>query len=565
MLPVSTASIRFVVGAIIACAICPTTWAAGATLSPDLAAAMAAQPGARQRVIVQTVTRPSSALGLLPARLGGRLITVFSRFNGYVAELPSASVRRLAAMQGVKHISRDLPVAATFRKLPPGGYAGPWDESARSVGADAAWNGRLGSTGSGVSVAVLDSGVSPNRDFRLAGFVDLVNHQTAAYDDNGHGTHVAGIIAGSGESCGGRNGHFLGEAPEAGIVGVKVLNADSSGLASVVIQGIDWCIANRDVYRIGVINLSLGHPIRESATTDPLCLACERAVTAGIVVVVAAGNYGDGYGGITSPGNDPSVITVGAMKTSGTPVRSDDAITTYSSRGPTCIDYYAKPDLLAPGNRVVSTRAAGSWLDTLFPGNRVAPWVYGGSPAQGANYFVLSGTSMAAPVVAGAAALILSQRPGITPNAVKVALMLTAQPVGGYDPVLAETVKRYDWMTQGAGYLNVIGALRVADTLQDATAPNPGETVPSDWGQDVIQGESVLWGNAVLWGNRVVDADDFAGFLKISWDRSVLWGDVYAWTDGFDADDDAVSTTSVLWGNHPLRKVEASKVLTSGE
>ena len=162
------------------------------------------------------------------------------------------------------------------------------------------------------------------------------------------------------------------------MINLHVLGADGSGKTSDVIDAIDWAVAHRDQFNIRVINLSLGHPVQESYLDDPLCQAAQRAIDAGIMVVAAAGNFGkmeDGrpiVGGIVSPGNTPSVLTVGAMNTKDTPQRSDDVMATYSSRGPTAIDGDVKPDLVAPGNLVVSAAAPDSYLATTYPEHVVA-------------------------------------------------------------------------------------------------------------------------------------------------------------------------------------------------
>jgi serine protease AprX len=186
------------------------------------------------------------------------------------------------------------------------------------------------------------------------------------YDDCGHGTHVAGIIAGSGAGSAPATGSqivFRGAAPGASLVALKVLDAAGSSSTGRVMGAIDWCLTNRQRYNLRVMNLSLGCPVKESSRTDPLCMACHAAVRAGMVVVVAAGNKGKNsrgtpvWGGITTPANEPSVLTVGASNTLQTPSGADDVMTRYSSRGPTYIDNGAKPDLVAPGNKIVSVRA----------------------------------------------------------------------------------------------------------------------------------------------------------------------------------------------------------------
>jgi serine protease AprX len=185
----------------------------------------------------------------------------------------------------------------------------------------------------------------------------------------------------------------------------------------------------KPLFNIRVINLSLGRPVFESYTLDPVCQAVEAAWKNGIVVVVAAGNDGrypptNGYATINSPGNDPYVITVGAMKPMGTPTRNDDLIASYSSKGPTAIDHIVKPDVVAPGNLLVSLEEAGT-LYNAYPGNRVqySDYVAGGSSAPSTSYFSLSGTSMAAGVVSGVVADLLQKSPQLTPDQVKARLI----------------------------------------------------------------------------------------------------------------------------------------------
>src|SRR5437016_3874617 len=196
---------------------------------------------------------------------------------------------------------------------------------------------------------------------------------------------------------------------------------------STVISAIQAAIQLKSKYNIRVINLSLGRPVFESYKLDPLCQAVEAAWKAGIVVVVASGSSGrdnsqgtNGYATITSPGNDPYVITVGAMKPMGTPTRTDDLIASYSSRGPNAIDHIVKPDIVAPGNLLVSLEAAGT-LYNAYPGNRVpySFYVNGGTSTSSSSYFTLSGTSMAAGVVSGAVADLLQANSKLTPDQVK--------------------------------------------------------------------------------------------------------------------------------------------------
>ena len=227
--------------------------------------------------------------------------------------------------------------------------------------------------GDKIVVAVIDSGIQPSKDLessRILAFYDLTLtgtvRATPAFDDYGHGTHVAGLIGGSGNLS---SDHFEGAASKAKFVGYKVLDATGAGFTSHVIAALDHAVANKSKFKTRVVNLSLGHVIMESAATDPLVQAVERAVRAGLIVVVSAGNRGinpatglPGYGGITSPGNAPSAITVGAIDINNSTPRADDFVQAYSSRGPTWIDAAAKPDLVAPGHRLVASAATTSAL-----------------------------------------------------------------------------------------------------------------------------------------------------------------------------------------------------------
>ena len=282
-----------------------------------------------------------------------------------------AALKQLEQDPRVKRISVDHPMQGSLAT------------TAKAVGADLVWALQLDKkttiTGSGVTVAVIDSGISGGSgDLKKAIIRNEVFTQASDVPDDlyGHGTHVAGIVAGSGDASKKTVGYpaqYKGIAYGANIINLKVLDGSGAGLTSSVLQALDWCIRNRSKYNIRVINLSLGHPVYESYKTDPLCQMVESCVRNGIVVVASAGNYGkaaDGstlYGGISSPGNDPAAITVGAVNTHDTPARSDDTIATYSSCGPTAIDGLIKPDIVAPGNKVVSVRrtANGSVVSGL--------------------------------------------------------------------------------------------------------------------------------------------------------------------------------------------------------
>src|SRR5581483_11130882 len=318
-----------------------------------------------------------------------------------------------------------------------------------------------------------------------------------------------------------------------------------------VIAAIQRAIQLQSQYNIRVINLSLGRPVFESYLDDPLCQAVQQAWNAGIVVVVAAGNdgrnntYGNlGYGTINAPGNSPYVITVGAMNTVQTLSSSDDKMTSYSSKGPTLFDSVVKPDIVAPGNQIVSIEAGGSQLVSSYPNNRVAQCLYQTSTNLGASsqYFQLSGTSLAAPMVSGAVALLLQQDPTLTPDQVKARLMLTATKLPQVNTVSVDPstgiqyVSENDVLTVGAGYLNVAAAL--ASTVK-ATLPATSPSVNYDPVANqvtMLTGSGLLWGSDPLWGT-----DAIWGAAAVS-RKGAIWG------TGTLTGTAAVARKGAIWG-----------------
>ena len=453
-------------------------------LDRELQERAGARPGS-SRVILRLKPGVSPAAADLAIRKvkgtsGRRLLSV----GGQVAYVPNSSLAALAALPGVQSVSLDRRVYGTIER------------SAAAVGAT--WvRERLGFDGAGVGIAIIDSGVANWHDdlgsSRVTRFADFVNFQPAAYDDYGHGTHVAGIIAGNGHDSQGRR---RGIAPGATLLVEKVLDAAGQGYISNVIAAIDYAIANRDALGIRVINLSVAAGVFESYTTDPLTLAAKRAVEAGIVVVSAAGNLGRSpegavqRGGVGAPGNAPWVITVGASSHNGTVDRSDDTVAAFSSRGPTAIDLEPKPDLVAPGVGIESTAEAGSTLWNTKPLMRL----WGTVPTATEPYLSLSGTSMAAPIVSATIALMLQANPRLTPSQVKAILEFTAESRAGYDA-----------MTQGAGFLNARGAVELAQSAAsgasvvfDAAEPAVKVAAPAAEDQGLIWSASgavddVLW------------------------------------------------------------------------
>jgi serine protease AprX len=273
-----------------------------------------------------------------------------------------------------------------------------------------------GDAGQGVTVAVLDTGIDNLPDFsgRLIGGVDLTGGNNPFRDSYGHGTFVAGLIAGNGASSGGQ---YSGEAPGASLVSIKVAGANGTTDLAGLILGLQWAVDHRGSYGIKVLNMSLGFQSAVSTVINPLDQAVEALWDAGITVVASAGNAGPFNGTILSPGDDPLVITAGALDDMATASIADDEMNDFSSAGPTSPDGWVKPDLVTSGRSVVSLAAPGSTIYQNYPSGRV-----------GAANFVGSGTSFSAAITSGAAALVLADHPGLSPNQIKARLLGNASP-----------------------------------------------------------------------------------------------------------------------------------------
>jgi serine protease AprX len=534
-------------------------------VAPDVAAIMSQSgknPNQPVKLIVQYKQAPKAAALARAENLGGHVSKHLDLIKGAAMTVPAGSLAALANDPEVAFVSIDHPMQVAD------------DLTNGAIGTSAAWN--AGYTGAGVTVAVVDSGIndshpdlwnSSETTSRVLYHEDFTGTPTtnsagAKYDLYGHGTHVAGIIGGNGYLSGGQ---YEGVAPGVSLVDLRALDENGAGTDSTVIAAIQEAITLQSTYNIRVINLSLGRGIAVSYTQDPLCQAVESAWKSGIVVVVAAGNYGrlsvdgsNGFGTITAPGNDPFVVTVGATKSNGSPAVSAETLASYSSKGPTTYDHIVKPDLVAPGNDVVSLSAPGATLEADFP----AELVNGtdGNP----DYFTLSGTSMATPAVAGTVALMLQEQSTLTPDQVKARLMVTTYKMGltstsAYVPHLLQTfIDTYDMFSVGSGLLDVQTAITSTDlapaTLGAALSPtavyNPATgTVSLVYGNSSVASTTVVWGSTVVWGTTVV-----WGSAEVS-GTTVVWGSSLPWSDN------VLTAFTVVWGSSTGTATTASSLV----
>ena len=534
--------------------------------------------GGPQRVIISVESGYRKGMGDSLKAHGDKVKAEFKSIDAVAAEVHCDDLEALAAMSQTKSVSVDSKVethaanttskatrttrrktrtptqaeAAASLKAPvfqsmlawpqlrAASYLGsPYRATDNSLAStvntllDAGITGAVG----GIGIAVIDSGIVPGPEFenRIAAFYDFTKGDIQAVsplDPYGHGTHVAGLIAGVN----------VGVAPGARLVGLRVLDDNGKGATSDVVRAIEFAIVNKAALNLHILNLSLGHPIYESAGTDPLVLAVESAVRHGFVVSVSAGNFGinkktgePGYAGIASPGNAPSAITSGSTNMFDTITRVDDRVSAFSSRGPTWYDGFLKPDVVAPGENVLSVAAVGSRLRQMqeLRGNT-------------GEYMRLSGTSMAAAATTGVLAITIDINPKLTPNALKAVLEYSAI------PVLSSTGAPENPLTQGAGQINGGGAVMLAWVV---TADAP---LGAKWliqGYDTITPTTDIgdrkytWSQFVLWGARKVSGANLMAEQRRAWSRDIVWGegigsedDGIIWGNNFDDD-------NIVWGN----------------
>jgi serine protease AprX len=506
-----------------------------AMLPPVAGTASSAGDG-RRSVIVQARPGAVASAARLVEQVGGQVGRPLQVINGFTALVPAGQVDRLQRSPAVSSVTRNEPVQMQAAAYAPTTDAGSLSTTTTQTGAQAYW--KAGYTGKGVDVAVIDTGTAPVPGLDGAGKVvngpDLSFESQANnlryLDSYGHGTHMAGIIAGRGAgaaagSYAGDTANFLGMAPDARIVSVKVADAMGAADVSQIIAAIDWVVQNKTTggLNIRVLNLSFGTNTTNPYTIDPLCHAVEAAWRKGITVVAATGNAGfykaPGGPGLTSPARDPYVLAVGAADTMKTLSTADDQVASFSSSGVGGSGGTKNPDMLAPGRSLISLSVPGSYIDQT----------YGASGAVTGGYMRGSGTSQATAVVSGAAALVLQQHPTWTNTQVKALLTLTASKL---------KVGLQTDAAQGKGTLNLTQALGVTNVAagQSATSSTGTGTLESARGSThlvdngaILQGEKDIFGDAIstatlasrrtagtawsggTWNGRMWSGSSFAG------------------------------------------------------
>lgn len=454
--------------------------AASAAGSPTLDPGLSTSGHSMTKVVVSGRPGASSLVHQALLAAGATGLRPLGIVNGWSASVRADRLAAVGRAAGVTAVTADRAVHLTGNAWDTSLSASPyvWTSQAAQV-----WNNN-NVDGSGVSVAVLDTGVAPVQD--LAGHVmsgpDLSGEGRNTVDSFGHGTVMAGIIAGNGSAAGASP--RTGIAPGAQIVSVKVAGANGATDVSTMLAGMSWIGAFKDVYNIRVLNLSWGVPSTQDPRIDPLNFAVERLWRLGVTVVVAAGNSGPTTGTIMKPGDDPLVVTVGAYDDKADSVPTNDTVPAWSSQGPTATGL-AKPDLVAPGRTLIATRAPGSTVEAQNPNALIAP-----------AYIKGSGSSEATAVTAGVVALLLQQHPLWTPDQIKYALTSSASRMLG----VAATA-------QGAGRLQAATAMSASVLLaptQTALSTGTGTlaasrgtavplTITCDGQSVVLTGETTSW------------------------------------------------------------------------
>ena len=514
--------------------------------------------GETARVIIQLGKGKGGALVGLLNRNGIKLRKEFKNLDSAVVDVPIALLPELEALDDVHFLTEDEEIVSFGHVSSTTG--------ADDVRSQSLYGGSL--DGSGIGIAVLDSGIyAEHKAFngRVVYSKDFTG-ENRTDDPFGHGTHVAGAAAGNAFLY---SGSYTGIAPNATLINLRVLNSKGRGSVSGLLSALDWVYSNRGTHNIRVVVMSLGGAAVTSYKNDPLCLAVRRLADAGVVVVAAAGNDGKDafgrkqYGGIHSPGIEPSALTVGATNSLSTNARNDDGITSYSSRGPTRsywtdangvrhYDNLIKPDLVAPGNKLAFAASPNNLLVAANPDLEIEL----GIVRSNQKMMYMSGTSVSTPIVAGAVALVLQANPKLTPNMVKMVISYTAQQLRGVNT-----------LEQGAGQLNIEGAVRLArlvrTDLSNATALGSSmlrSSAPTP--QSTIDGTTFLWAQGIITDHGT--ANGFALITKYQqvYDLGVLLSDATLERNGFLVADQTMISTGVMLSDQIL--IADGSTLNSG-
>jgi subtilisin family serine protease len=554
----------------------------GDKLSSDLRAlASNAKPGERVGVILQSDDLNNPRLEAMLRKYNVEVSSRMQQLGALRVEVPAAALKELAASGETRYLSPDR----TIRSL--GHVTATTGTDLIRTQSNGCTLGLVCTTttldGTGIGIAVIDSGLDAGHK-AFAAKLDLSGSRVkfkkdftpeatdGGKDPFGHGTHVTASAAGVSTVSG---GVYEGVARGADIVSLRVLDSTGQGRSSDLLAALNWILSpadptkpvsssnptNATKYNIRIVNMSLGTPAVDSYKVDPLCLAVRKLVNAGIVVVAAAGNNGKdsqgnkAYGLIHSPGDEPSAITVGAANTFGTDARGDDGIATFSSHGPTRgyttdasgvrhYDNLIKPDLVAPGNKLIFAEAddGKSGPNALVKQN---PQLDSGvTDSDNKRLMYLSGTSMATPVVSGAAALLLQANPKLTPNMVKMILMYTAQPLAGFNQ-----------LEQGAGELNVEGAMRLAklvrtDINASAKTGDPLLTTSSlPDPKTTVAGQQFTWAQGVMLKQTYATGTNLIAKYQNVYGLGMLLGDGITMSDGIMMSDGMMMSDGLVVGD----------------
>jgi serine protease AprX len=484
-----------------------------ANLQPALAELAAESPGETVRVMVGA-RGERAELAAQVESLGGEVVKDLHIINALAAEMPAGATADLARYASVSWLSLDAPVISSGK---PGGGGGSLTENVflDTLGVRDVWD--MGYDGQGIGIAVIDSGSRhPDLDANVV-VEQPFNIHNKIEDFTGHGTHVTGIIVGSGA---GSRGDFAGIAPGASILALNVSAYNGSSYESDVVAAMEWVLNNKDAYNIRVVNLSINSTVEGAYHDSALNAAAEILWFNGIVVVVSAGNSGTSSPIDTiaaAPANDPFVITVGATDEQGTARKQDDTIPAFSASGWT-LEGTWKPDIYAPGVDIISPLADMSYWEYQYPDRKITTRTAG----TDYEYFRASGTSMAAPMVSGAAALLLQAEPGLTPDQVKHRLTWTGTVIEGDDYL--DVYEALTWQTTDAANEDVVPHMLLAKMALMAywSSDNGGENI--DWSTvdwNSVNWSSVNW-NSVNWNSVDWESVDWT---SVNWD-SIDWSSV---------------------------------------